>query len=282
MLEKGVVVGLVACSNAIPAETEEQIKELGFMLSDMGLEVREAKYLFSDKISEGTIKQRAKELMKMFLNPEIKAVFDISGGNIANEILPYLDYNLIEENAKPFFGYSDLTSVLNAIYHKTGIHTGLFQIRNLIYEHGERQRADFEMTLLGGENHLYDIDYEFVRGDSLKGVVIGGNLRCLLKLAGTEYMPSFRHKILMLESLNGNEATIRSCFAQLEQMGAFNEVNGVLLGQFTKLQKKSKKKAANILMDVCQNDRFPIVVTEEIGHGADSKAMFIGMDIEFD
>lgn len=282
MLDKGAAVGLVACSNAIATERKEQIKELEYILGDIGLEAKSGEYLFGDSVSSYSAKERADILMEMFRNPQIEAIFDISGGDIANGILPYLDYAAIEDHKKPFFGYSDLTTVLNAIYHKSGIKTCLYQVRNLIYEHGERQRADFEMTLIGNEDHLYDIDYEFVRGDYMKGTLIGGNIRCFLKLAGTDYMPGMKHKILLLESHGATEAQVRSYFSQLEQIGAFDEVNGVLLGRFIKLENESDKDVSEILMEVCRNSKLPIVRTDDIGHGADSKAVFIGMDMEFE
>ena len=227
-------------------------------------------------------RDRADVFNEMVRNPEIKVVFDISGGDSANEILDYVDYDMLEENGKPVFGYSDLTTLLNAIYCKTGICTYLYQIRNIITGYGERQKADLEMVLSGESDDLYDIDYEFVRGEEMKGVLIGGNIRCFLKLAGTSYMPSFRHKVLFLESNSGRENRIRSYFTQLKQMGVFNEVNGVLLGTFTELAQEGITTAAEILMDVCDDKELAIAVTDEVGHGADSKAVVIGREIELE
>lgn len=81
--------------------------------------------------------------MDFYRDDEIKGIFDISGGDIANGILPYLDYDVIADSSKLFWGYSDLTTVLNAIYTKTGKISVLYQIRNLLYQHSERQLEDF-------------------------------------------------------------------------------------------------------------------------------------------
>ena len=68
-------------------------------------------------------------------------MFDVSGGDESNGVLEYLDYEAIRErnaeNPVAFFGYSDLTAVLNALYAKTGMRTGLYQIRNLAGSAGE-------------------------------------------------------------------------------------------------------------------------------------------------
>ena len=80
--------------------------------------------------------------MSFYKDAEIKGIFDISGGDVANGILPYLDYDVIANSPKIFLGYSDLTTVLNAIYQKTGRASVLYQIRKLIYEHKEEQISE--------------------------------------------------------------------------------------------------------------------------------------------
>ena len=72
--------------------------------------------------------------MNFYQDREIQMIFDISGGDIANEILPYLDFEVIAENPKPFWGYSDLTTIMNAIYAKPVsdlccIRSGIFCVR---------------------------------------------------------------------------------------------------------------------------------------------------------
>lgn len=280
MLDKGDSVGIVACSDAMDEEYRDQIRELENALYDIGLNTVISEYVFKDKDTKISPGEKADEINRMFRNERIKAVFDVSGGDSANSILEYLDYDLIEDSDRLFFGYSDVTAVLNAIYTRCGKETCLYQVRNLIYEHQERQMADFEMSIIGGEDDLYDFHYEFVQGDSMKGVVIGGNTRCFLKLAGTPYMPSFKHKILFLEGLSGNEERVRAYFTQLKHMGAFSEINGVLLGTFTGLMSREDITAADILTEVCNDSKLPVAVTDEIGHGADSKAIIIGRELE--
>ena len=63
-------------------------------------------------------KQRADALTELFQNPEIREIYDISGGDMANEILDFLDYEKIAASQAELWGYSDLTTVLNAIYVK--------------------------------------------------------------------------------------------------------------------------------------------------------------------
>ena len=167
MLDKGDSVGLVACSDGFPNDNHEVIEEVENSLYDMGYKAVTGNIYCTKENRTLSSKDRADVFNEMVRNPEIKVVFDISGGDSANEILDYVDYDMLEENGKPVFGYSDLTTLLNAIYCKTGICTYLYQIRNIITGYGERQKADLEMVLSGESDDLYDIDYEFVRGEEM-------------------------------------------------------------------------------------------------------------------
>ena len=189
MFETGDKVALVAMSNPVRRGEEGRIEQLMQKLERIGYcpVLSECMY----EMVSG--QKRAKTLMNIYCDKEVKAIFDISGGDIANGVLPYLDYEEIARSSKVFWGYSDLTTLVNAIYAKTGKPSVLYQIRNLISEeHGMRQTADFQNS-----DELFRFDYKLVQGNELHGIVVGGNIRCFLKLAGTPYMPDVTGKILL-------------------------------------------------------------------------------------
>ena len=72
----------------------------------------------------------------------------------------------------------------------------------------------------------------------MRGIVVGGNIRCFLKLAGTEYMPELNDKILLLESFGGTVAKMETYLCQLKQIGAFDKVAGIILGTFTEMDRE--------------------------------------------
>lgn len=275
-------VAIVGCSNAQLKTAKPNIDKLVEVLKSMGLQPVCSDYIYEKySVFSGTGKERAEALMKFYLDDSIKAIFDISGGNVANEVLEYLDFEIIKKNPKPFFGYSDLTTIINSIYSKTEIPSFLYQVRNLIYDYSEEQIENFRSTILENKNDLLNINYKFLQGDFLSGTVIGGNIRCFLKLAGTPYMPSFKGKVLLLESLGGEVALMTTYLNQLKQMGAFNEVKGIILGTFTEMEEKQAKPTIEqLVVDIVNNKELPIVKTEDIGHGSNSKAIIIGGDIE--
>lgn len=275
-------VGIVCCSNGQKRAYEEDVKILEKTLQDIGLQPVFSDYIYErDGVSCGSAKERAQALMNFYLDDEVVEIFDISGGDLANGVLPYLDYAVIAKSSKKFWGYSDLTTVVNAIYAKTGKSSVLYQVRNLIYDHGVQQVVDFRNVMVEHGADLYKIDCRFVQGEEMQGIVIGGNIRCFLKLAGTEYMPDFTDRILLLESYSGTVAKMETYLCQLKQMGAFDKAAGILLGTFTEMEEKNCVPCMAELVQSFAGKEMPIAVTKDIGHGTDAKAIVIGKEYHF-
>lgn len=276
-MNKGSRVAVVCCSNGQPETSQMQIEKLKNTLLKLELVPVFSDYIYEkDSVFSGTGRERAQALMNFYKDKSIQVIFDISGGDIANEVLPYLDFSVIADNPKQFWGYSDLTTIINAIYTKTGVSSVLYQVRNLIYEFAKMQIEDFSSTLFDGTDQLFQFAYEFVQGEEMQGIVVGGNIRCLLKLAGTEYFPDVQDKLLLLESRSGTVPQMTTYLNQLQQMGVLKKVKGILLGTFTQMEERSCSPAMPELVKQYVRPDMPIVKTNEIGRGMDSKAIVIG------
>lgn len=280
MFRYGDKIGIVCCSNGQKAAYAEKIRHLEHTLINIGLHPVFSDYIYEkESIFSGSAKERADALMNFYKDDEIKGIFDISGGDTANGILPYLDYDVIAASQKLFWGYSDLTTVINAIFRKTGKPSVLYQIRNLIYDHKEEQTADFINTVMRGGTDLFNINYRFIQQHSMRGIVVGGNIRCFLKLAGTEYMPDLEDKILLLESFGGDVAKTETYLCQLKQLGAFDKAAGIILGTFTEMEREKYFPDAETLVKRIAGTDLPIAITKDIGHGTDSKGIIIGREM---
>lgn len=275
-------IAIVCCSNGLSPSFRDQMLILKETLERMGSEPVFSEYIYARDLSGScaAAQERARVLMDFYRDPEVEMIFDLSGGDMANEILPFLDFRIIEQSGKTFWGYSDLTVILNAIYAKTGRSSVLYQVRNLLYSHRDRQISDFMRTLLEEKDDLYRFSYVFLRGTYLKGVVVGGNIRCLLKLAGTPYWPEMQDKILLLEARSGTVPQMITFLSQLDQMGVFCKIKGILLGTFTKMEEENCHPSMEDLVMQYAGTDIPIVKTREIGHGTDSKGIVIGKEIE--
>ena len=275
ILNKNDKIALVVCSNGKNIEDKERLEKLESILVEMGLVPIFTKYIYKDKFGRGAKAQvRAEELMFFYKNKEIKAIFDISGGDIANEILEYLDYDVIKRNYKPFFGYSDLTTVLNALVSKTNEINYLYQILNIL--ESDKIRENFEDTFLKNNQTLFDVNWKFLQGSRIEGEVIGGNIRCFLKLAGTRYFPEVENKVLFIEGLGTSIEGLVTHLAQLKQIGVFDKISGLLIGTFTKIEKEISVEELFELVKEYIPEHLPVVKTSEVGHAKDSKVLGIG------
>ena len=305
---------IVACSNAQKLEYRAQVEELAGFLRTVGMEVKLSECIYErggeassrdggslGDVFSGTAEERAEQLMKMFKDPEVEEIFDISGGDVANQILDRLDYEAIAASKAVFWGYSDLSTVINAIYTLTGKESVLYQVKNMVRgAHAELQRERFCGWLSRAErqecrepderqecrepdeerSELFAPSFRFAQGRSMKGVVVGGNIRCFLKLAGTRYFPDLRGKVLLLEAMGGEVPQMATYLAQLKQLGAFEKIGGVHLGTFSAMERGGcVPDIVTLVKEVC-GPEMPIAVTGEIGHGDDSKAIVIGREIE--
>ena len=278
MLKVNDKIALVVCSNGKNIEDKERLEKLESILVELGLVPVFTKYIYRDKYGRAARPQlRADELMSFYRNNEIKAIFDISGGDIANEILEYTDYEVIKENYKPFFGYSDLTTVLNSLVRKTDKVNYLYQILNII--ENEEIRTSFENTFLKKQNSLFDVNWRFLQGTKIEGEIVGGNIRCFLKLAGTEYFPKVENKVLFIEGLGTSIEALLTHLVQLKQLGVFDNISGLLIGTFTKIEKEFSVEEIFEIIQEYISSSLPVAKTQEVGHAKDSKALKLGEKI---
>lgn len=243
-------VGMLGLSNPI---RKNRVVEEQEILEKNGFEVIVSPILFQ----ESTGKERA-EIFNTWIQQDFDYIFDVSGGDLANETLMDLDYESFKNSDVLYFGYSDLTCVINALYSQTNKSSILFSICS---NQNKQELLDFL-------NHKNE---ELI--ENPKETILGGNIRCFLKLAGTKFFPNLENQTLFLESYSGNEKRIRAYFAQLHTMGVFDKISSLIIGQFSEMEEKGEyEKVVNIAKSY-----FPEVkILKTVGHSNDSKGLRIG------
>lgn len=225
----------------------------------------------------GTDRERASDLMKMFSNPKVKAIFCVRGGYGTARLLPLLDFAVIRRNPKIFVGYSDITS----------LHCALLLKANLISFHGPMlnselnkedcptftrdsllrtllQPADPESILKGYDGKTVSV---FRRGKAA-GQLIGGNLSVLCTTLGTPYQPPFKNKILFLEDLDEPPYRFDRMLTHLLNAGLLQKVAGIAIGinQHCEDPKaKAAKEYRQSLDDVLRERLLPLEVPVVVG-----------------
>lgn len=277
-LVPGDKAAFVCMSNPLDHKFSDNVLELRRFLESLGIRVDEGYSLYEKWLSP---EKKAADVNAYFRDPCVKAVFDLSGGDLANEVLPYLDYAAIAKSQARLWGYSDLSCVINAIFAKTSKSSVLYQLKFMLEANSFAPREEFIDSLTTKSDALAGFPYEFARGSEMSGTLVGGNIRCFLKLAGTPYFPSLTDKILLLEALNGSPYQIKSMLEHLKQMGAFDSIKGVVTGTFCMMEDQRMSPAVlDLLFGVLPND-VPIAITGRIGHRPDTMAAVIGQHASF-
>ena len=268
---------LTACSDPMLLYQREDIERLKMLMEKEGLTVTVSPYLF-EPFRGLSGKDKADDLMRFFSDPDMDLIFDVSGGDIANSVLEWLDYDVIGKSRALFCGYSDLTTVLNAVYTCAGRETLNYQIRNLLYDNAGAAAEYFRERILHKSVCADDLACRFLRGNAMHGRVLGGNIRCFLKLAGTPFFPDLRGAVFLLEACSGSVMKMTAYLHQLRQLGAFDKINGILLGTFTEMEQKGTAPAMPQLVREIAPPDLPIAETRYIGHGTDARAVVIGRE----
>lgn len=246
-----------------------------------------------DMFASTDIKKRADDIMEAFLDKNVKAIFTILGGFNSNQILPFLDYEVIKNNPKILCGYSDITALLSAIEAKTGLVTFYGPHYSSIgMKKGNEYTLDMlEKVLFEGESELkisdewsddlWFIDQEkrdFIKNEgwwvlqngNAKGELKGGNLGTFLLLNGTPYQAEFKKDtILMIEDCNytkdDGEVFFRH-FQALAQRDDFVNVRAVLIGRFQKASDVTREKLEFIVNNIPQLKGLPVIANLDFGH----------------
>lgn len=280
-LNTGDAIGVIAPDKALKNKDKVYLENATKYFESLGLKVKYGKYLFSeDEYCAGTPKQRASDLNNMFSDKEIKAIFTVKGGDMVNGILPYIDFENIKNNPKIFLGMSDITVLLCAISKMTGLVT--FHCQDYIW-FGKNEVTDYDKNeiidkLFNGNKTIIPynerIFYNF--HGNIEGKIYGTNVRCLLKLLGTPYMPELKDSILFLEGYMSDIIQWNSLLEQYNQMGVFNKA--IVFGYIYKLQYLENNKY-NLVEELRKiNSEIPVIKTDDFGHRHGNSIIPIGVN----
>jgi muramoyltetrapeptide carboxypeptidase len=246
-LKPGDTLGLVSPANA--TFEREPLKMAIESLQALGFKVKPGEFVAARRGPfAGTDAQRAADVNAMFADDSVAGILAMTGGSGCNRIVDRLDYGLIRRRPKFFGGFSDLTSLVNAIHRQTGLVT--FHSPVAASEWNDYSVQSFRALVMNAEAAVLrnpavkpvddliarDERISTLRGGKAQGRLVGGNLTVLASLAGSPYFPDCRGALLFLEDINEYIYRIDRCLSTLRLTGALSEIAGVVLGRFTKCE----------------------------------------------
>ena len=271
-LKKGDTIGVIAPSNYIEKDDLEYINASIALMEASGFKVKFGKYVFEDTLGYGTSpEKRAADINWAFKDDEVKAIMCVKGGEDSNTTLDYIDYEMINKHPKIICGFSDNTSILNAIHEKTGLvtyHGPTFKSltsweTGYAYKQFIKTFAENTESLIMGEP---EDEYTTIQAGQATGELVGGNLSLFIKLVCGKYAVNLQDKILFLEELGFEAAPemVNSNIYYLKQNGVFDKIAGLWIGNYEHPSKISLEK---IIMNAIGDEyKFPIIKSDNFGH----------------
>ena len=298
-LKAGDEVRIIAPSRSLAIISEEVRRIANKRFSDLGLKISFGKHVEEkDEFLSSSIESRIEDLHDAFQDKNVKAIITVIGGFNSNQLLRYIDWNLIRNNPKIFCGYSDITALSNAIFTKTGLisysgpHYSTFG-QELYFDYTLEyfkkcifSEDPFEITPseLWSDDAWYENQKDriliknegflVINEGSAFGTIIGGNLGTLNLLQGTEYFPTLENSILFLEDdYESLPHTFDRDLQSLIHLPSFSGVKGIVIGRFQKASKMTNDLLIKIIKTKKELDNIPIIANLDFGH-TDPKITF--------
>jgi len=285
-LKQGDRVGIVAPAGPVSANALE--KGLS-VIRGMGFQPVLGKYLTEKKwFLAGTDEARAEDLMAMFEDPDISAIFCARGGYGVNRILPYLKPRKIKSNPKVVVGSSDLTLLLIYLMQKCSLvpfHgpmvAGSFGCRPM-----KASKTQFRnlLTRAPGTDRLRAPQARVIQEGRARGKLAGGCLTLLCRSLGTPYELKTDGSILLIEDVNEPAYRIDGMLWQLRQAGKFKKVKGVVFGEMVNCSFPEEKRGCldDMIREFFSEDTFPILINCPVGHGNEMWTLPLGVNALLD
>jgi len=226
--------------------------------------------------------RRAENLMRIWLNPEVKTIVAATGGYGAARILPYLDPDVFRRNPKSFVGYSDITA----------LHLWLMRRAQLRVFHGptldDLSLGGTDPTVLSLLSALttprpqMDLGRDVaraVRPGKAVGRLTGGNLSLVQQSIGTPYEIDTKDAILFLEETRDPMSVADERLLHLRAAGLLRHVRGIVFGQLS-LDRSEDDEFEDFLLDLVSDLHVPILMDFPAGHEVPNLTLPLGTEVE--
>src|SRR3989339_54658 len=307
-LQSGDEIRVIAPSRSFAIISEELRNIASDRFSKLGLKVSFGSHIEeSDDFASSSIKSRIEDIHTAFSDKNVKAIITVLGGFNSNQLLRYLDWELIKNNPKNLCGFSDITALSNAIFAKTGLvsysgpHYSTFG-QKLYFEYTldyfkkclfsdapfkiipSNEWSDDAWYINQEERNLVKNNgFLMINQGQARGTIIGANLCTFNLLQGTEYFPSLTDSILFIEDdEESSPVHFDRDLQSLIHLPNFKEVEGIVIGRFQNASKISDEILVKIIKTKKELDSIPVLANVDFGHTSPIITFPIGGEAELE
>ncbi len=254
-----------------------------------GYKVQFGKHVFDRyQTYAGCDEHRASDIMEAFLDPEVDAVVCSRGGYGSARLIPYLDLEQIAASGKPFFGFSDVTSLHLAI-NRRGLATYYSPMGGSL---GPSRPPCVRESLLRAFAGQDPLAVRCRPGDCVVpgkaiGISSGGCLTLVVDSLGTPDAVITEGRILFLEDVSEKPHRVDASLTHLLLAGKLQECAGIVIGEMTETNslrdiEKGSPTWEEIVRERISPLGIPTIVNFPFGHIEDLLTIPLGVELELD
>ncbi|MFH1829233.1 MAG: LD-carboxypeptidase [Pseudomonadota bacterium] len=226
-------------------------------------------------------KEKAGEIIRMFEDPSISAIFCAEAGYGSIAIIPYLEQVDLSMHPKIFLGFSDITLLLLYFHERYGwvtfhgptvsqeIYKGMPPAAELAL-----QDAITKNTKLGD---IYGHDLEVINDGFGRGRIVGGNLTRMMQTMGTSFEIDTRDKILFIEEVDEGHIHIDGNLNQLKLAGKLDKLRGVVFSRMEGCLNGNKRAIKRYLRRFFEGAPYPVLFGFPSGHWIENITLPLGV-----
>ena len=305
-LVAGDEVRIIAPSRSFSMISEGLREIANNRFADLGLKLSFGRHVEEkDDFISSSIQSRVEDLHDAFRDTRVKAVITVIGGFNSNQLLRYLDWDLIRNNPKIFCGYSDITALNIALLVKTGLvsysgpHYSTFS-QELYFDYtldyfkkclflddpfevspSDTWSDDFWWKNQKARNLIRNNGFLIIQEGRASGTILGANLCTFNLLQGTEYFPSLNNSVLFIED---DEESLPHTFDRdlqsIIHLPGFTGVQGIAIGRFQDASKMTDELLTQIIQTKRELRKMPVIANVDFGHTDPSITFPIGGEVD--
>lgn len=288
-------IGVIAPSLPSEGIRRERVERAIGYLESLGNRVIVSPHVFEKaSYKSASASKRAAEFCALIANPEVDVVMCTTGGYNSNEMLAFLDWELLARGRATVVGYSDVTALLLALFKRTqlpvvqgamlvdwvqypGAFSDLWRVLDgtpyrLGVPEALWESADKEKFTPPGIQLIPALGRGISR-EKAAGQVIAANLSTLNLMLGTPYFPDLKGRVLLLEYDKEENFCLPSLERMLWQLRLAGALEGLAALLFGVLQPavaaeevQQERTIQDLLGEVAAGASYPVFYNVPFGH----------------
>ncbi|MDQ2933077.1 MAG: LD-carboxypeptidase [bacterium] len=306
-LKNGDTIAFISPSAGLAPFAMHRIEAAVSFFEGQGYKVKIGKHaLKNDGYVSASIQERVDDIHAAFRDPEISCIITTIGGNHSNQLLQYIDWEMIKKNPKIFIGYSDVSVLHYGLQTQAELQTYYgpcvmtqFGENPEVFEYtwksfnevlvGEAETisvlaSDFwtddatknwfeKEDLISARQKKQNSGYVWIREGTAQGYITGGCVPSINHLLGTKFWIDPKDSIFFIDIPEGHElvkglslSDLDSYFADLSNAGVFDVIRGLIVGRPYNYSEDEFKNMIEIIKRYTGHKKYPILANANIGH----------------